>query len=130
MDKEEWAQAADDRREIFRPTWFKQLLGGQLSLGDTFWIGNFGVALIFVPLAFVFSLILLIFTGINDQVTSFRNIVILILMALYYAFLTRAVLISAVRTPQVGAWRWIGLGYTALKVITMSALAFVMLISV
>jgi len=69
MDQTEWEKAAEARKEIFRPKWFGQLLRGELSLGDTFWIGNFGVALVFVPISFAVML-LMTTLGINEQIQS------------------------------------------------------------
>lgn len=65
MTETEWEKAAEARKEIFRPKWFGRLLKGELSLGDTFWIGDFGVALVFVPISFSVMIFMTII-GISD----------------------------------------------------------------
>lgn len=114
MTETEWERAAEARKELFRPKWFGQLLKGELSLGDTFWIGNFGVAFVFVPISFAVMLLMTVF-GISDQNQAIALSVIAAFLAVYWAALTRAVFKTALRTPQVGGWRWIGVGYTALQ---------------
>ena len=127
MSKEEWPQAANNRKEIFRPIWFRKLVGGKFSLGDTFWIGNFGVPIVFALLGFAILLILSIFTGENEQAASYSIAVMMVLLVIYYALLVRAVFTCAVRTPQVGAWRWVGLAFTMGQLATISMVAFFML---
>ncbi|NBB81491.1 MAG: hypothetical protein GVY36_18970 [Verrucomicrobia bacterium] len=125
MDQTEWEKAAEARKEIFRPKWFGQLLRGELSLGDTFWIGNFGVALVFVPISFAVML-LMTTLGINEQIQSIALGVIAAFFALYWAALTRAVFKTALRTPQVGGWRWLGVGYTILQLAAVTIFALIL----
>lgn len=114
MTDTERKEAVEARKEVFRLAWFGRLLGGQLSLGDTFWIGNFGVTLVFVPAAFAVLFLMRIF-GSHDQTQFMGMIAITVVLALYWAFLTRAVFLTALRTPQVGGWRWFGLAYTVVQ---------------
>lgn len=126
MKKEEWAQIAEERQEIFKLDWFKRLLRGELSLGDTFWIGNFGVALVFVPAAFVVTFVLNLI-GFNNFLQTKCLGLMLLALAIYYAFLTRAVFLTAQKTPQVGAWRWVGFLYTVLNCINLVVFATIFL---
>lgn len=99
------------RKDYFRPAWFAALLRGQLGLGDTFWVGNYGVGLIFMPVlvvALLFGPMLL-----PAGIALWLGRVVLTALALYFALLTRAVFIAARRTPEVGGWRWLGVFITA-----------------
>lgn len=116
MENKDLEQVIDQRREIFRPAWFKKLLAGKLGLGDTFWIGNFGIALVFVPILFLFATVLLAFAS-DDALLNLSLAIVSALMTIYYTLLVRAVFRAAKRTPEVGGWRWVGVGYTALQVI-------------
>ena len=52
QDKDDFAKLTAtlaERRRYFTLDWFRDLLGARLSLGDTFWIGTYGTALIYVP---------------------------------------------------------------------------------
>jgi hypothetical protein len=105
-------QTLEARHAYFTPAWFLRLLGGRLGLGDTFWIGNFGVLLIFVPGFFaIFSILLM--AGANPSVIPIVGGLWCLGMAVFYALLTRAVFVAAIRSPQADPWRWIGVAVTA-----------------
>ena len=102
-----------ERRRIFTPHWFGDLLSGRLGLGDTFWIGNYGVALIIVPILVLVPLLTAIFLG-----PGAHRIVSLVLygaLTVYLVLLTRAVLRTARRVPEVGGWRFAGIAITVIQ---------------
>ena len=100
------ATIAAARRRYFTPRWFGDLLAARLSLGDTFWIGTYGTALIFIPIGFVLLVLTMIFLP-PEQVANMLSIW-LAFIAVFYVVLLTAVFRTALRTPQVGAWRWVG----------------------
>lgn len=112
---------AIDRQKVFRPAWFRDLLGARLGLGDTFWIGNIGVGLVFVPLFFVISLVAQSLA--DAPVAAVLFPVFASFMALYHLLLTRAVFLCARRTPVVGGWRWVGVAVTFANFATSTAWA-------
>jgi hypothetical protein len=118
---EDLTAVALERRKIFRPEWFRDLLAARLGLGDTFWIGNYGVALVFVPLFFFIGLVAPAFFG--QQAYAFLYPSFAGLSAIYQFCLIRAVFICARRTPEVGGWRWVGVAFTVLNFATSALLA-------
>ncbi|KPP93792.1 MAG: Triose-phosphate Transporter family [Rhodobacteraceae bacterium HLUCCA08] len=110
------ARPADDRRDIFRPAWFGRLLRARLGLGDTFWIGNIGVALVFVPVTVLVGVLASLV--LSDRALDLVLAALLVGLCAYQIVLTRAVWIVARRTPEVGSWRWVGLALTALGVLS------------
>lgn len=121
-DFDELTRRSQDRRDIFRPAWFGRLLRAELPLGDTFWVGNIGVALVFVPMtvlvAVLASLVL------SDRALDMVLAAMLVALCLYQVALTRAVRITARRTPEVGGWRWVGLVLTALGALSYAYYAW------
>lgn len=105
-DKSGPTPPAQPRRSYFTPRWFADLLSARLSLGDTFWAGGFGTALIFVPLGFI--IFFLAFSLLPAAQYRWVNGGWIALLALFYVVLTTAVFRTARRTPEVGAWRWVG----------------------
>jgi hypothetical protein len=93
----------------FSPGWFRELLAGRLSLGDTFWIGNYGTALFHQPLV-VFLLIL--------PVPKVVPAAVLALLALYELALARAVMLARPKVETPLGWKIVGvlltLGFAAL----------------
>ena len=118
-----------ERARIFRPAWFRDLLAGRLGLGDTFWIGTYGVPVVAVfAAAGLFCLLLILrrlpgLGGILDSPQPWL-VALALLNAAYSLLLTRAVWIAARRCPEVGLWRWVGLALTALQ----AGLALLMLL--
>ena len=93
-----------ERRRYFRPAWFRDLLTAKLSLGDTFWIGNFGTALITVPAMMLFILLARVFLSV--ELAGLVSAAAMMAIALYYLALTGAVFRTALPRPEVGGWRW------------------------
>lgn len=104
------SKTLEERRRIFTPGWFGDLLAGRLGLGDTFWIGNYGVGLIFVPVMVLLPLLLQVILG--PGAFPLSSGILTAGLTLYLAALTRAVLIRARATPRVGGWRWVGVVFT------------------
>lgn len=110
------------RKDYFRPAWFGALLRGRLGLGDTFWVGNYGVGLIFMPVLIIALLFGPMF--LPAGIALWLGRAVLAALALYFAVLTRAVFITARRTPEVGGWRWIGVFLTAAQALYPLAMLF------
>ncbi|MDW3117721.1 hypothetical protein [Roseovarius pacificus] len=111
-----------ERRHYFKPRWFVDLLSARLSVGDTFWIGGYGTALIFVPVGFVMLLVARIFLS-APQVANMLGILITF-MALFHVALLTAVFRTALHNPQVSAWRWVGVLITLANATTMALLTY------
>ena len=94
--------------------------GRRLGLGDTFWIGTYGVPVMAVFVAAGLFCVLLILRwlpglrGILDTPQPWI-VALALLSAVYFLLLTRAVWITARRCPEVGGWRWAGLALTAVQ---------------
>ena len=101
-----------ERAKFFTPTWFGDLFAGRLPPGDTFWIGNYGPALIVVPLLVIVAL----FTAMSapGHLGALFGIVALV-VGLYRLVILSGLLRSVRRTPGPKAWRWIGLFWTLLE---------------
>ncbi|MCO6186553.1 hypothetical protein [Rhizobium sp. L1K21] len=119
---EELTKSLDERKQYFTPRWFGQLLSARLSLGDTFWIGNFGILLFVVP-ALVIAPILLHAVGIGEQVSGIILGLLLAAFAVYLFALLRAVFITAGQTPDAGVWRWVGVFITLLSALSVALLS-------
>jgi hypothetical protein len=119
-------RSLDERRKYFSPDWFRKLLKAELSLGDTFWIGNFGILLFVVPLQ-VLVLIMLLGSDVGAGFVRGWQIFFWTVNALYFLALARAVFITARSTPEVGKWRWVGVTYTALAglITTLVSLSYI-----
>lgn len=115
-DFDDLTKTTEDRRRIFTPDWFRDLLGARLGLGDTFWIGNYGVALLYVPFVALVPVILW-GVGLSERGVNIYQGVIWSLITLYMLALSRAVFMTARRTPQVGGWRWVGVALTVANVL-------------
>lgn len=55
LSERELAELAKERAKIFSPQWFANLFGARLGFGDTFWLGNYGMLLFFVPVLVLIS---------------------------------------------------------------------------
>lgn len=114
-----------ERRRYFRPAWFRDLLTAKLSLGDTFWIGNFGTALITVPVMMLFILLARIF--LSPAMAGLVSAAAMMAISAYFLALTGAVFRTALPRREVGGWRWAGVAITFANAVgaTFIALALV-----
>ncbi len=122
QDKDDFAKLTAtlaERRRYFTPDWFRDLLGARLSLGDTFWIGTYGTALIYVPGTVL--LVLLARIALPPAAAAALTGLAFALLAVYHAALGRAVWRTALPRPEVGGWRWAGL---AIALISAAGFAF------
>lgn len=116
------ASIAAERKRYFTPRWFLDLLAARLSLGDTFWIGGFGTALVFAPFGFTLFLV-------AHWVLSPGQFRILMggwitFLTLFHAALWTAIVRTAWRTPQVGGWRWVGVLVALFNVAAMATMTY------
>jgi hypothetical protein len=111
-DYELLTETMSERRRYFTPAWFADLLAGRLSLGDTFWIGNFGTALVFVPA----QVLLIVLAGLLLPAPWGMRLASIGAWALaaFHLALLRAVLKTALPRHDTGGWRWAGVAITAL----------------
>ena len=86
------------RHRSFTPRWFAALFGGRLGVGETFWMGNLGVALVVVPVALVILLLLLRVDAVGAA-SAFKSELAL-LLGLYRAALLRGLGASFRASPQ------------------------------
>lgn len=84
---------------IFRPDWFRDLLAGRLSLGETFWAGNYGTALIHQPLVAFLTVL---------PVPRIIPAAVLIVLVIYQILLTRAMVLAQPKVPTPIGWKIVG----------------------
>lgn len=104
-----------ERAKIFTPPWFGDLVAGRLGLGDTFWIGNYGVLLGVVPLVVLVSGLL--YAQLPDLMTPFLQLFAAAL-GLWRLVTLRALAKARARLAARGAWPIVGLIWTLGEAIT------------
>lgn len=115
------------RRSAFKAGGVMALLRGQLPPGETFWIGNVAMALIYVP-----ALVMAVIAGaLVLPLMVYQAVLVALLGActLFYVALTRAAVITGLNTPQAGGLRWLAVVLTACHAIAIGAV-FVFAMSV
>ncbi|GHE03365.1 hypothetical protein U879_19780 [Defluviimonas sp. 20V17] len=107
-----------ERAQYFTPRWFARLFAARLNLPDTFWLGLLGPLLVAVPVMVVLAMLskgadpaasMPVFSGLTA------------VLGLYWALVSRSVLIVARRAPQAGGWRWAAV----VTSVAMAALALI-----
>lgn len=98
-----------ERAKIFTAPWFRDLVAGRLGLGDTFWIGNYGVLLGVVPLVVLISGLL--YAQLPDLLTPFLRLFAAAL-GLWRLVTLRALARARTRLAARGAWPIVGLIWT------------------
>ncbi|PIE13789.1 MAG: hypothetical protein CSA70_03480 [Rhodobacterales bacterium] len=103
----------EQRAQVFRPAWFGRLFGARLGLGDTFWIGHFGLQLLVVPLGLVFYSIALVVMPDRPEAVfgPFSIFQVLLSLAVF-----QAVIRVAWRVRGTGIWPWIAMLFSAANV--------------
>lgn len=109
-----------ERAKIFTAPWFRDLVAGRLGLGDTFWIGNYGVLLGVVPLVVLISGLL--YAQLPDLLTPFLRLFAAAL-GLWRLVTLRALAQARTRLAARGAWPIVGLIWTLGEAITAFAYA-------
>lgn len=124
MDKQDKYQAIlEERRGHFKLQWFSDLLSARLGLSETFWLGSVGTSLLLVIPGAMF-VIWVGFTVFPESVVLSIYGVWLALAAFFNAVLVSAVFRAALRTPEVGLWRWSAVLVSALICIGIAAGSF------
>ncbi|WP_102225564.1 hypothetical protein [Acidimangrovimonas sediminis] len=106
-----------ERGRYFTPRWFARLFRGRLSLADSFWTGMFGPLLVVVP---AMVLLAMLSKGVDPAAGLPVFSALLVVVGLYWAAVTRAVVMAAWRSPQAGGWRWTAVAVALL--LTLAAL--------
>lgn len=121
MDQSELDAIQAERRAFFTPAWFGRLLRGALPLGDTFWIGNYGVGLALLPV----GVVIFVATALIAPEAAPRALSgLFFCVGLYHLALLRAVWIAGERPPKAGIWRWIARALTLLTALAAFSMAF------
>ena len=105
------------------PRWLKALWAGRFSFGDTFFVGMFGPAFVFVPVGVVIAG----FLAVVAPDTMMPAIVgMTVIYALYFTTTLPAVVKTGMAAKDVGGWRWFGilLGVVATVGLWVSAYKF------
>ncbi|MBN2741977.1 MAG: hypothetical protein JXR35_13855 [Rhodobacteraceae bacterium] len=116
LSKSELDAIHAERTKFFTPQWFGDLFSGRLSPGDTFWIGNYGPALIVVPLLVIVAL----FTAmavpghLGPLFGSFA-----IGAGIYRVLVLAGLVRSVIRTSGPKVWRWIGVFWTVFEAVML-----------
>ena len=115
--RDEIDRTLEDRARHFTPRWFARLLRGDLSLADTFWTGMFGPLLVLVP---VMVLIAMLSKGVDPAAAMPVFSALLAGVGIYWAAVTRAVIVTAWASPGAGGWRWAAIAFAV--VMTLGAI--------
>ena len=98
------------------PRWLKALWAGRFSFGDTFFVGMFGPAFVFVPVGVVVA-------GFLAVVAADLMMPAILLMTVIYALYFSATLPVVVKTglaaKSVGGWRWFGIFLAVVATISL-----------
>ncbi len=108
----------EERAQYFTPRWFARLFTARLSLPDTFWIGLFGPLLVAVPVMVAFAMLS---KGADPAAGTPVFSGLTAVLGLYWAAVSRSVVITARRAPQAGGWRWAA----AVVAVALAALALI-----
>lgn len=116
-DHDELEAIFEERAKFFTPKWFGDLLAGRLAPGDTFWAGNYGPALVVVPLIVILALFTaLISPGhLGGFFGSFA------VAAGIYRIAVLVGLIRSVWRAEAGPtfWRWAGVLWTVFEAVAL-----------
>jgi len=103
------------RNEIFRPQWFACLFGAKLGLGDTFWIGHFGLQLMMVPFGLVLYVIAYVVNQDRAEAVFYPFSILQLILSIA---VFQAVVRVAWRMRQAGKWPWLAILFSGLNVVT------------
>ena len=101
-----------ERTRIFSRQWFRDLLAGRLGPGDTFWLGNYGTAMVIVPLVMLLAMILAISAPAAMPSTLAA---IAALVGLYRITILRALVVTTRAAAGPNGWRWTGVVWTGIE---------------
>ncbi|MBD3804446.1 hypothetical protein BMG00_10955 [Thioclava marina] len=101
-----------ERAKFFTPRWFGDLFAGRLSPGDTFWVGNYGPAMVVVP-ALVLIALFTAMASPGHLGPLFGGTAIL--AGLYRIAVLIGLFRSVARTPGPKGWRIFGLLWTVFE---------------
>lgn len=93
------SEPQDNTNRIFRPDWFRDLLSARLSLGETFWAGNYGTALFHQPVIVMLSVL---------AIPRIIPAGILAVLVIYQLALARAVYLAQPKVPTPRRYKVIG----------------------
>ncbi len=97
---------AEDRGRFLSPRWYRQLVTGQFSFGDTFFAGMFGPAFVLVPVGFIVAALLAVVAPLQMEPSIWLMTVI---YALHFTVVLPAVFKTGLKAKGTGGWRWFGL---------------------
>ncbi|MDO5620800.1 MAG: hypothetical protein Q4G24_04945 [Paracoccus sp. (in: a-proteobacteria)] len=116
-DFQKLTRTAPERRRYFTPGWFRSLLSGREGLGDTFFIGNYGVTMLLVLAGFGLAAL----AAATHSAAAVSAVVRLCQIAalIWYLALLPALFRAARRSPQVGGWRWVGVAHLLVQIVAV-----------
>ena len=116
----EYGDLVFGREAYLRPQWLKALLSGKLGAGDTFWVGNVGIALIYMPALIFFAIFLPLIAGATagagaaDVTSHWVSIAGRFILFCYLITLAFALFKSTRRRTDLGVLGWLGVALTLL----------------
>ncbi len=124
---DETRRAVEARRRHFTPRWFYDLATARLDLGETFWVGNVGASLIFIPAGFA---VVAPAAFISADAVRVALVAVLALLALYSLVVATALARLSLRA-SAGGWGWAGVAVTALLAAgyALAAVAFAAIVA-
>lgn len=101
-----------ERARFFTPGWFRDLLGGQMTPGETYWAGTFGPLLFLVPGLVMLAMLLAIFApAASTPVMALSSI----MFGTYLLAVLRALIFSTARATGPKGWPCTGIVVTLLS---------------
>ena len=99
-------QRSEGKPTFFTVAWLRQLWAGQFSFGDTFFVGLFGPAFVFIPVGVVIAGFLAAAVP-GTMETAIAAMAVM--YALYFSATLPAVFKTGLVANDIGGWRWFGI---------------------
>ena len=97
---------SEGKPRFFSGRWLRQLWAGQFSFGDTFFVGLFGPAFVFVPAGVVIAGFL---AAVAPSTMAAAIAAMTVLYALYFSATLSAIFKTGLVAKDIGGWRWFGI---------------------
>ncbi|NOR64199.1 MAG: hypothetical protein GQ535_17155 [Rhodobacteraceae bacterium] len=99
-------QRSEGKPTFMSVGWLKQLWAGRFSFGDTFFVGMFGPAFVFIPVGVVIAGFL---AAVAPGTMGVAIAGMTVLYALYFSATLPAVFKTGLVANDIGGWRWFGI---------------------
>ncbi|PTX53489.1 hypothetical protein IQ03_00404 [Gemmobacter caeni] len=115
-----------ERARFFTAGWFRELLAGRMTPGETFWAGTYGPLLFLVPGLVLLAMLLAIFApAASTPVMALSSI----FFGIYLLVLLRALVRSTARATRPKTWPRVGIIVTLLNALANIGTGVVLLVA-